>query len=363
MIKKILCVLCAAALLLSFSGCGTGSAAIKYKNTVLTANEYQFYLSRYKAQILSTYNSGQDNRSFWTKTMDEEGTTTIADFFSEIVKDNIKINAICLALFDEYGLSLSNDVYASIESEVKQLIDEYGSRAEFNLAAAQFGVNAQILKGIYEKDAKIKAAYAYLYGDNGIDKVTDDERESYYNDNFLHIKTIFINTAYNILTDEDGNYIFDDSGYAKTEAKTEEEIKNAKDRADSLEEMLKSGSDFEDLILTYSEDPAAADYPDGFYFTKQTNYYGNVIEISEGLEEGQWGRAESEYGVHFVLRLPLEEKAYEEEKYYEFFDSFEDMIINNKFDEMIDERMKDVWIDEEVISGISLLDVPQNQEM
>ena len=363
MLKKIICILCIAAVLLSLASCGAGSAAIKYKNTVLTTNEYQFYLSRYKAQILSTYNSGQDNRSFWTQTMDEEGTTTIADFFSDIIKDNIKINAICLALFDEYGLSLSNDVYASIESEIKQLIDEYGSRAEFNLAAAQFGVNAQILKGIYEKDAQIKAAYAYLYGDNGIDKVTDDERESYYKENYIRIKTIFINTSYNILTDEEGNYIFDDSGYAKTEAKTDEEIKDAQDRADALELMLKSGNAFEDLILEYSEDPASEDYPDGFYFTKQTNYYGNVIEVSEGLDEGQWGRAESEYGVHFVLRLPLEEKAYNEDKYYEFFDCFEVMIVNYKFDVMIDERMPDVWVNEDEISGISLLDVPQNQEM
>lgn len=361
---KATVILTVLSLLLCFiSGCASAPAAMKYNDTVLTTNMYSFYMSRYKAQILSNYNSGQDNESFWTQVLDEESGDTFADFFTDIVVDNIKINVICAELFDEYGLSLSKDVYQSVDSEIAKLIDEYYSRAEFNLAAAAYGVNDKILRDIYVMDAEIKALYSYLFGEGGTQAVTEEEREQHYKDNYFHIKTIFINTTYDILTDEEGNNLYDENGYVKSEDKTEEEIAAAKAKAEAVKALLEAGEDFEGLIAEYSDDPANEAYPDGFYFTEDTSYYGNVIEVAGELGEGEWGVAESEYGIHYVLKLPLEDKAYEEDKYKEFFSLIDDEIVNEKFDKIISERLDDVWVNEEEIAKYSMITLPQNLEM
>ncbi|MBR5453318.1 MAG: peptidylprolyl isomerase [Clostridia bacterium] len=363
-ILKITAILTVLSLLLCFMiGCSSAPAAMKYNGTVLTTNMYSFYLSRYKAQILASYNSGQDNESFWTQVLDEESGDTFADFFTDIVVDNIKINVICAELFDEYDLSLSKDVYQSIDSEIASLIDEYYSRAEFNLTAASFGVNDKILRDIYVMDAEIKALYSYLFGEGGIQAVTEAEKEQHYRDDYFHIKTIFINTTYDILTDEDGKYIYDEEGYVKSEDKTEEEIAAAKAKSEALKALLEAGEDFEGLIKEYSDDPANEAYPDGFYFTDDTTYYGNVIEVAGKLSEGEWGIAESEYGIHYVLKLPLEDKAYEEKKYEEFFSGLESEIVNEKFDKIISDRLEDVWVNEEEIAKYSIIAFPQNLEM
>ena len=362
---KLTAVLTVLSLLLCFfAGCSSAPVAMKYNGTTLTTNMYSFFLSRMKAQVLYNYNSGQDNESFWTQVLDESTGDTFADFFTDIVVDNIKINVICAELFDEYGLSLSKDVYQSIDNDITELIDEYYSRAEFNLTAAQYGVNDKILRDIYVMEAEIKAAYSYLFGEGGIQAVTDEERETHYRDNYMHRKTLFINTSYNPITDENGNNLYDESGYLKREDKTEEEIAAAKAKAEAVKTLLEAGEDFEALIKEYSDDTAVNEaYPDGFYFTSGTAYYGNVIEVAGKLGDGEWGIAESEYGVHFVLKLPLEDKAYEDKKYEEFFREMDSEITNVKFDKIVNERLDDVWVNEEEISKYSIITYPQNLDM
>ena len=73
--------------LTALCGCSASPAALKYNDTVITTNMYQFYMSRYKAQILSNYNSGQDNAAFWTHVLDEGSGETIATFFEDIVAE------------------------------------------------------------------------------------------------------------------------------------------------------------------------------------------------------------------------------------------------------------------------------------
>ncbi len=350
-------------MLTALCGCSASPAALKYEDTVITTNMYQFYMSRYKAQILSNYNSGQDNAAFWDQVLDEETGDTIADFFEDIVAENIKIKALCVGLFDEYGLKLADDVYESIDAEIDELIDSYGSRAEFNLAASAYGVNDKMLREIYVMDAKIKAVYSYLYGEGGIEAITEEDRETYYRDNYVHIKTIFVNTSYNTFKDENGKLIYDETtGYLKTEDKTEDEIAAAKEKGEQLKALLTSGEKFEDLIDEYTDDPANETYKDGFFFTKNTSYYGNVIDVAFELEENEWGLAESEYGLHFVLRLPLTDEAYKNEDYEEFFSDIDDAIANQKFDVKINELISKVVEYEDEIKKYSLVDIEQNQE-
>jgi len=270
--KRILSIIAAAlavcTFLVAMLGCSSAPAALKYNNTVITTNMYQFYMSRYKAQILSTWNNGQDNAAFW-ETLDEESGDTVADLFEPFVAEGIKTKLLCVGLFEEYGLKLADDVYDSIDAEIDELIDSYGSRAEFNLAASAYGVNDKMLREIYIMDAKIKAVYSYLYGEGGIDAITDENRETYYRDNYVHIKTIFVNTSYNTFEDEEGNLIYDEStGYLKTEDKSEDEIAAAKEKGEQLKALLSSGEKFEDLIDEYTDDPANEYYKDGFFFTQ-----------------------------------------------------------------------------------------------
>ncbi len=365
--KRILSIIAAAlavcTFLVAMLGCSSAPAALKYNNTVITTNMYQFYISRYKAQILSSYNSGQDNAGFWDQVLDKETGASVATFFEDMAVESVKIKTLCVGLFEEYGLKLADDVYDSIDDEIAELIDEYGSRAELNLAASAYGVNDKMLRDIYIMDAKIKAVYSYLYGEGGIDAITEENRETYYRDNYVHIKTIFVNTSYNTFEDEEGNLIYDEStGYLKTEDKSEDEIAAAKEKGEQLKALLSSGEKFEDLIDEYTDDPANEYYKDGFFFTQNSSYYGNVLEVAFELEENEWGVAESEYGLHFVLRLPLTDEAYKNKDYEEFFSDLDDAIANEKFDKKINELLPKVIAYEDEIKKYSLKDIEQNQE-
>jgi len=88
-----------------------------------------------------------------------------------------------------------------------------------------------------------------------------------------------------------------------------EELPDAESKklANKVYKLANNGSDFDELIKEYGEDPGMLQNPDGYVFTK-----GEMVEAFESesfnLKEGAISKpVKSEFGYHIILRLPLPE--------------------------------------------------------
>ena len=68
------------------------------------------------------------------------------------------------------------------------------------------------LERIYYAQAKLTAVNDHLYGENGISKVTDAERENYYKENYYCADWIYVYTKVKLKTGENGELITDQNG-------------------------------------------------------------------------------------------------------------------------------------------------------
>jgi parvulin-like peptidyl-prolyl isomerase len=161
------------------------------------------------------------------------------------------------------------------------------------------------------------------------EQLTDDEIESYYNDNVYGTYT-----AKHILIVPDTDDDMSDEEIAAAE-------EDAKNKAQEVIDKLNNGEDWATLVSEYSEDEGSAD-DEGLVenFTKGDvvdEFWDAVVDLKDG--EYTKEPVESSYGYHVIYRVSYEEK-----------DSLDDMkdelietIISNKLDEDSD-LYTDTWV-------------------
>lgn len=351
----------AAAITVSFSSCGSeGPSVMEYKDLTVTSNMYQYWMSGYKAMFLYTYSENmKDSASFWEEKLDDGVTTET--FFTGIVDENIKKKLVAMSLFRESGLSLTNAVQTSVKGKVDQLVSDLseGNKSKFNSFIADYGVNYDILFNIYLEEAKIEQLKDYLYGSYGAEKITDDQRDEYYKQNYTRIKHIFIRTEDRLVTDKDGNYVYDGEKY-QTEALTEEEKQQKQAKIAQVSSKLDAGENFESLLTEYSEDEASSHYTNGFYFSASTEYIAEVLEAAFNMQIGEVRRVESEYGVHFVKKYELDDGAYSVSTNSDFFTTFNNDVTEYVFDQKLTALAADVKVNSEEKEKIKASVIPAN---
>ncbi|NLK39493.1 MAG: hypothetical protein GX303_04500 [Clostridiales bacterium] len=347
--------------LLFLSACGAKETPVMtYKDVSVSPHMYQYWLSGYKAMFLYTYGeNSKDSASFWEEVLDEGVTTE--SFFTAIADESIKKKLVIMSLFREYDLTLSKTVKNNIKERLDQLVEDLGEgkKSQFNAYAANYGVNYDILYDIYLEEAKMEVVKDYLYGSYGIEKITDEQRQEYYEANYARMKHIFIRTKDRLVTDEDGKYIHDGEKYL-TEELTVEEKAEKQAKIEELAQKLDNGGDFEALLGEYSEDEASAYYKNGFYFTASTDYIAEVLRVTFEMEIGEVRRVESEFGVHFIKRYPLDEKAYSDKMNADFFSTFESDVIESVYDAKLSELIKDVVVNTEEKNKIKASEIAAN---
>lgn len=177
----------------------------------LSANEYQLMLTRVKG-TLSQYQYDVNSYTFWAQQDKYDGTNfqTLDQFYKDSVLNNCRTYLVALYLFEKEGLKLSD---ASIES-VNTLMDELvrtdgdGSKTKLNSVLSVYGVNYDILEGLYLMQEKIKTLQNHLYGENAelLGEVVKDE---YLQNNYVHFEQVFLPTySYVFETDKNGDTIY-----------------------------------------------------------------------------------------------------------------------------------------------------------
>jgi len=368
--KKILAITLIAAMLCPMlASCGNkfGTPIMTLGDVSISENMLEFWLSRYKAYFVQYYMDGKDNAAFWDEPVSGSDKTW-NETFTEFIVDNAKTYLAALYLFDELGLSLSKDVEKEIDEQIAELLEGQadGNKKQFNEILSQYGVNMDILRELYIIETKIEFLQEYLYGDNGVEKISTSVKNKYYEDNYARMKHIFLYTGKRPVIKDDGEYEYDDNGYVKYRNMTAEEDAKAKERAETYFKALtpedpKDAEDFDDLLLYYGEDIAARDeYPNGFYFTQSSTYFKEVISALFEMEDNEVRMVTSESGIHIIKRLPLEAKGYSIAANTDFFTDFESNLISKTFNARLEEYKKLIEIDTERLASYCLRDANAN---
>lgn len=369
-IKKALSVILIVAMLCPMlASCGNkyGTPIMTLGDVSISENMLEFWLSRYKAYFVQYYMDGKDDAEFWEETVPDSDKTW-NEMFTEFIIDNAKTYLAALYLFDELGLSLSKNVEDEIDEEIEELLEGQadGNKKQFNEILSQYGVNMKILRELYIIETKIEFLQEYLYGDNGVEKISTSVKNKYYEENYARMKHIFLYTGKRPIIKDDGEYEYDDNGYVKYRTMTADEDAAAKEKAETYFKALtpedpKDAEDFDDLLLYYGEDIAARDeYPNGFYFTKNSTYFDTVLEALFEMEENEIRMVESESGIHIIKKLPLEENGYSLSANTDFFTDFESNLNTKTFNARVEEYKKLIEIDTERIKSYCLRDANAN---
>ena len=354
-IKKILLAALSACLLCT--GCASGETAMSYGKTEISENVFRYWLSYYKNSFLNTYKDLKNTADSFATVL-PNGETTEDYLYRQTVED-VKMTLICMELFRENGLTLSDALETQIDDYVDDILKEYagGNKKTLNAALATYGVNMDMLRQIYRDQEKSGALFDYMYGENGTTPVTEEDYTAYYEENYCHIRHIYVNNQYYYVTDENGNSVFDTNGNVKT-ADMDAAMQAEKQTViDAIDAALAEGMDFETVYATYSEDQF---YENGYYLTQSIDFIPEVVDAAFSLEIGEWEKVESDYGVHYIMRLPLVEKAYADENNADFFPDYETTVKSELFVNYIRSFLPDVTVNEEVINRYNMVDSPVN---
>ncbi|MBR3963914.1 MAG: peptidylprolyl isomerase [Clostridia bacterium] len=387
-LRLVALVLCALMLLPALASCSSlGTPVMSLGSTEITANMLQFLLSRYKATILQRYGNAIKNEyvslDAFLDTKVEGSDKTYDQLFTEHVRDNAKTYLAALHLYDELGLSLPDEVVASVDERMEYFVEDQdhagGSRQEFNTILAAYGVNYDILREMYLMEEKINQLQDHLFGKGGEKQITAADKEAYYKANYVRMRQvcIFINNCPKV--DEDGKYVTDSNGMFEYREMTEEENEAAKDKAQEAYDLLKNGTSFESVLEKYDENTADDEHTHGFYLSAEsvsTSDAALIMMYEElcDMDDGEYRLVESAYGMHIIQKIPLDDGAYNlavNEDFFTFWDSKSQTYVNFEYHirtplfleyigEKLDAWSADIKLDDALISEYTIKTVKAN---
>lgn len=338
---KIKIIIILAIISLMFTACGSNRTVMEYDGSELSERIYGYWLNQYKEYILASYPGATDSNTFWNSKLSNDSDVTMKEYFIDIADINIKKNLVCLKLFNDYGLELPEETYQMIDMQIQDYIDSYGSKAEFNKALSELGINDRIYKEVYIIQEKIAMLFNHVYGEGGTHSLTDEEVDNYFKNNYVRIKYITIN-----LYDEDdeGNFVELD----------EEEMERRSTQAESIYNDIAAGGDFDRMFKLYSYDKLE-EYKNGMYFSKNNAGTHPVINEALIIEVGDVSYVVDTYVAYIVKKFELEEKPYLNDNInqVQFVDLYT-LTAENLYQNMLLDYIDDIEIDYNIKNKYSL---------
>ena len=352
-VKKISALLLALLLCLPLAACSSQKKIMSFRDSSITANMYSFWLSSFKTKFVNTYNNSADTDAFWdTEVMN--GVTT-EQYAREQIDNEIRKILIGIQLYREYGLKLDADIVSAIDADIAEKIDYYGSRASLNETLSAFGINADILRDIYIAEEKLYAVYDYLYGENGVEKVTDAEIDAYYRANYSRVKYLIIYTEQEYVLDDEGFVMTDADGYYVTRDLTDEEKAAKQDKIRDAMICVNAGDDFDSIMTQYNEVDMSY-YTNGFYISANelgTFGYQMVKETAE-MDVGEIRRIDDNGITMIVQKLELLDRSDFSDADTEQLASLEEYCVGKKYTDRFSALFDEVVCDQEQLDQFSL---------
>lgn len=376
-------------LALPLASCSSrGKTVMTLGKTEITGSMIEFWMSRYKAQF--EYSYGKSLKSayglssvdkIWTVRVKDDSAETYDDLFSSYIYDNAKTYLCALYLFDQYKLKLPDATVKNVDSIIDQYVENLadGSKSEFNAILAAYGINMKLLRELYLTDEKVSYLKEYLFGSDGIQPLTTQQLEDYYQKNYVRMKQvcIFINKKPKL--NDDGTYATDKDGNTAYSDMTAEENAAARTKIEEAMKKLEGGADFEDILSEYDENKADDVYKNGIYMSSESAF-GNdsdlqkIYEALVEMKDGEVKQIELSNSLHIIKKYALDSGAYSKEEnvdFFSFYDSgtqkyqtYNQYVKTPIFIEYIKERLEqysvDVKIDEEALAEYRISKVKAN---
>lgn len=220
--KRILTAALAALLLcLSLAGCSSAKGKTLLtlekdgRTATLSVNLYELMLSRLKGALIGNgaTNGGYSptDDAFWN-VLDTYGDSdekqTCAAYYSGLILENCKTYVAAEWLFEQKGLTLSDEAIANADSKLKDLLDSYGSKTKLNAVLSDYGVNYAMLREAYLLEEKVSALQEHLYGKDA-SLVGSSIKDAYLAEHYVRFRQIVLPLyRYVYVTDKNGDAIW-----------------------------------------------------------------------------------------------------------------------------------------------------------
>lgn len=155
----------------------------------ITANQYQFFLSRVKGSLYYTGYSVESD-DFWNMIIDDQNNT-YDDYFRNAVLEDARRYLAALSIFEEKGLVLPQSYTDRIDQEIDSFLADAGSKSALNAQLAAYGVNLDMLREIYLIEAKYEYLQQVIYGTDG-ELLSADVRTAYLNEHAVCFKQVLV---------------------------------------------------------------------------------------------------------------------------------------------------------------------------
>lgn len=245
-LKKAAALLAAAVMACSAAGCSDTSYTVKADDEEIRAGIYIDYMlseMSYQIQMMYYYQGVQSD--FFSQKVDGKDFSA---YLSEKAMTSTKEYVAITKKFEELGLSLTDDELKDVNSSVNDSWDSQGDLYEAE------GISKDSMKAVYKCTKMRQKIFDYYYAEGGVEAVSNDELQTYVNDNYLRYKTITISKSTS--DDEDtkkseneANAKLRDEYLAKAEGLTFDEFDSVIDEyndyknADSSDDSSSSAAD------------------------------------------------------------------------------------------------------------------------
>lgn len=301
--KKILCVMMAAAFLLA--GCDVKRDVAMRIGDVDVKTEYLEYFE---------------------KSFNNQSGGTVSD----TVKTRARQAAEMYGQYAAIGHAMKLDIAEDYDAYIKEIEEQSGSDAAS--LKKKLGISDGLFEFVNYGDVYRSKLLSVCEEENNI---TEEKKDEYFKNNFWRAKHLLL----------------------QTQGKSDEEKAAVKEQIEKLYAQVKKGDDFDALITEYNEDPGVSSNPDGYVFTD-----GEMVpEFQNGVSEinfGEYNLVETSYGYHIVKRLALDETP---ELYEKFKKDNEDKInqalVEDIFEDFIDSKLDEYNIQTKDYTGETEKDV------
>lgn len=352
--KKLLS-LCLALLfvVLPLASCGnvdTG-AAVKYGKLKLSRSIFQYLCCMEKTSYLYEAYGADSSQVSSSQLEDSEMIWKATDASGVSVADNLKMEVLedvqRLLYFQQYALDqgfvLDDESKKAIKESFNKMIAQFEDKKEFNDAMEKYGIDYDEMFEYYQIQSLAAKGEDLLFGENGSMKVTEETAKEYFNNKYITVGCIFINTK---------NKTFPNGKVVVLPA----DEKEAKEKqASSVYDRALAGEDFDTLCVENSDQGTITleKAKEGYTFTTGGFVNGDAEKKAFEMKNGEIARVDTDGGVYILQRRSLNNSYFENEA-----ETITAQIVELKKYSMVNAEAEKFKMDEDFINTLDIAAIP-----
>jgi len=264
----------------------------------VTYGMYRYYLSQMKYN-LRQLDSMRTDEQFWRLPYAETGLT-MKQYAINQARDAAIQYVIIQRQYAELGLVPTDDFQSSRANLIDNYKLMYVTDEELSAALDADGMFIEEISDIQLIAFMFAQIMDALFADGGAEYISDDAVKKEYDDNYVRVKHIQLNT-FTYDTETGAVTLFDDAQKAAVFQ-----------RAEDIFNRVKNGEDFDAVYLSENDDPSSSAYIDGFVIKRDDEklegtplFDDNFMEAAFEMDVDDVVLIETMYGYDIVKKYDI----------------------------------------------------------